>query len=255
MVKQDLYISMADNHKTVIIDAIRNASKKDIMEFRMERKVETFNSVHFLKWDFINTNLIRTLPTSQFQCVKIKRGPLWELVLIYDKETQYLYAAMQEKRFHQLSERTYKETVHYIDALSSINCDLEANVKLNPAKQLSLFESENDDWNAQVEYELNSMLHMLEGEVKRFVLITFSTEKGEIASVNAIMPNAKLEITYEENWNEFITADFSIALESQGAIAAEQEEEIFVGLREGVISHQQNDDLVQLRDDETEKEG
>ncbi|MEF3305333.1 DUF5986 family protein [Paenibacillus sp. GYB003] len=248
-----LSIPIADNHKTVIIDAIRNAGKKDIMEFRMERKVETFNSVHFLKWDFINTNIIRTLPTSQFQCVKIKRGPLWELVLIYEKETQYLYAAMQEKRFHQLNERLYKETVHYIDALSLINNDLEADEELNPAKQLNLFESENDDWNAQVEYELKTMLHMLEGEVKRFVLITFSTDKGEITAVNAIMPNAKLEIAYEENWNEFITADFSIAFESQGAIA-EQEEEIFVGLREGVIPHQQND-LVQLRDDEMEKEG
>jgi len=253
MEKNNLSIPMADKYKTVIIDAIRNASKKDIMEFRIERKLETFNSVHFLKWDFINTNIIRTLSTSQFQCEKIKRGPLWELVLIYDKETQYLYATMQEKRFHQLSERVYKETVHYIDALCSINNDLEADEELNPAKQLHLFESETDDWNAQVEYELKSMVHMLEGEVKRFILLTFSTDKGEITSVNAIMPNAELEIAYEENWNEFITADFSVAFESQGAIT-EQEEEIFVGLREGVILHQQNE-LVQLRDDEAEKEG
>ncbi|GIO85533.1 hypothetical protein J25TS5_24650 [Paenibacillus faecis] len=248
-----LSIPMADNYKTIIIDAIRNANKKDIMEFRMERKVETFNSVHFLKWDFINTNIIRTLPSDQFQCVKVKRGPLWELVLIYDKETQYLYAAMQEKRFRQLSERLYKETVHYIDALSSINYDLEADVDLNPAKQIYLFETENVDWNEQVEYELKLMLHLLEGEVTRFVLVTFSTDKGEIASVNAIMPSAELEIAYEENWNEFITADFSTAFELQGT-TSEHEEEIFIGLREEVVSHQQ-DDLVQLRDDETEKEG
>lgn len=253
MVKKTLSIPMVDNHKAVFIDAIRNANKKDIMEFRMERNIETFNSVHFLKWDFINTNMIRTLPTDQFQCVRVKRGPLWELVLIYDKETQYLYAAMQEKRFHQLSERLHKETVHYIDALSSINKDLKANASLNPAKQIYLFETENNTWNEQIEYELKLMLHRLEGEVTRFVLVTFSTEKGEIVSVNAIMPTAELEIAYEENWNEFITADFSTAFESHGA-AFEQEEEIFVGLREGVVSHQQ-DDLVQLRDDEMEKEG
>lgn len=253
MTKSNFIIPMIDKHKTLLIQAIMDAIKKDIIDFRMENHLETFISIHLLKWDFINKNIIRAirkLSLENYQCVIIKRGSLWEQVLIYDKETGFLYTLMNEKRFFQLSVRPSKQSVHYLDGLAFINSDLEP---IESGEQLSLFEFDNSAWNEKVNNVLKSMVHML-GEIKRFVLITFKTEKGEVTSVNTYMPTADLGIAYSENWDEFITADFSVALTREDFIQNEQEEEIIIDLQDGVIPHQE-DNEVQLRDDEQEKDG
>ncbi|MGE5632196.1 MAG: DUF5986 family protein, partial [Caulobacteraceae bacterium] len=171
-------IPLDDNHKSLIIQAISDGNKKEVLDFMAEYDLETYNGIHFLKWDFANTNLLRNLSDDRFQCLKIKRGP-WKLVLVYDKETKYLYSLMNKHRFLQLQERVNKEQVHYIDALALINKGLRGNGK---NKQLRLFIVKSDKTNTK--NLLKEILQQIDGEVIRFTVIAFSNEKDEITSVS-----------------------------------------------------------------------
>lgn len=244
-------IPLSDEYKYSIIDSISNAHKNDIKDFILEYDLETFNSVHFLKWDFTNTNIIRNLQGDRFQCLKVKRGP-WKFILIYDKETMYLYSLMREKRFSQLQDRIVREKVHYLDSLANINQGLKGKDNKERFYQPDMFDMDGRSWESEVQSVLNEMIQNIDGEIKQYVLISFSTERDEVTSVSAYIPTVDLNIAYEENWNEFITADFNIPYNADYTTEQEEEDDIEIGLREGIIP-QQTDDLVQLRDEEKEK--
>lgn len=240
-------ISMDDNDKSLLIDAVVQANKKDILEFKLENDLETFVSKHFLKWDFINKNMTRSL-SGKYQCVRIERGSLWEFILVFDQSTGCSYALMNEKRFYQLRERKVRDRVHYIDALASINTDVES----KESEQLNLFEFDNSDWEEAVSAVLKKMAFPIIGDLKRFVLVTFKTEKGEMKSVNSYILTPDLGIAHEENWNDFIAPDFSAVFSHEGEAGANQDEEIVLGLKKGIVPLQ-NDNIVQLRQDNVEK--
>ncbi|MFS0556364.1 DUF5986 family protein [Brevibacillus sp. 179-C9.3 HS] len=244
-------IPLSDEYKYSMIEAISNAHKNDLQEFLMEYDLETFNSAHFLKWDFTNTNIIRNLQGHRFQCLKVKRGP-WKFVLIYDKETMFLYSLMRDKRFSQLQDRIVREKVHYLDSLANINQGFEGKDNKERFYQPNMFDMDGGSWEREVQNVLNEMIQNIDGKIKQYVLISFSVERNEVTSVSAYIPTVDLGIAYEENWNEFITADFNIPYIVAEISEQEEEEDIEFGLREGIIP-QQNDDLVQLRDEEKEK--
>ena len=240
-------IPMDDSDKTLIIDAVVQANKKDIHDFKLENDLKTFVSKHFLKWDFINKNVTRTL-NHKYQCIGIERGSLWEFVLIFDQATDCAYALMNEKRFYQLRERKVRDKVHYIDALASINTDVVS----KESEQLNLFEVDNSEWEEAVSEVLKKMVSPIIGNLKRFVLVTFKTEKGEMKSVNSYITTPDLGIAHEENWNDFIAPDFSAVFSHEGEAGANQDEEILLGLKKGIIPLP-DDDIVQLRQDNVEK--
>lgn len=238
-------IPMSDKAKTILIDAVVQANKKDVPDFRIENELTTFVSKHFLKWDFINKNVTHSL-SGEYQIIRIERGSLWEFVLLFDKNTGCAYAMMNEKRFHQLCDRDERDKVHYIDALASINTDMES----KKAKQLYLFEVDNSHWEETVNSVLKKMIYSLHGEVKRFVVVTFKVEQKEIKSVTAYVPAADLSIAYEENWNDFIAPDFSVVFAQEEV--EQPEEEIVLGLRKEISIHEK-DQIVHLRQDNAEK--
>ncbi|MBW4084095.1 DUF5986 family protein [Paenibacillus sp. S150] len=240
-------IPMDDSDKTLIIDAVVQANKRDIHDFKLENDFKTFVSKHFLKWDFINKNVTRTL-NPKYQCIGIERGSLWEFVLIFNQATGCAYALMNEKRFYQLRERKVRDKVHYIDALASVNTDVVS----RESEQLNLFEVDNSDWEEAVNAVLKKMAFPIIGELKRFVLVTFKTEKGEMKSVNSYIPTPDLRIAHEENWNDFIAPDYSTVFSHEAEAEANQDEEIVLGLKKGIIPLP-NDNIVQLRQDSVEK--
>lgn len=217
----------SDAYKRSIIQAITDAFRKDAQDFAAEFDLETKNGNHFLKWDFINTNLIRNVSDDKLLTIKRKRGN-WELILLYDSETRYLYSLMKRKRFIQLAEQRKNRTkAHYLDALVSFNTGLQPQ---NGFIQLSLFS--DNSWDKQVHRLLHDLVHEHQDEIERFVLISFSTGKDDITSVSAIVPTVDLSIAYEEDWSEFIPAEFTqnnVELDYTPSLT--EEEEIVVKLK------------------------
>lgn len=125
---------LPDEYKIKIIQALTDAIRADVKEFTREFSLETNNGIEFLKWDFINSNLVRNASDERLLAIKVQRGR-WVLILIYDTELKYLYTFMKHKRFKQLQDqRKNREKPHYIDALALLNKDLHSE-----NDQLSLF--------------------------------------------------------------------------------------------------------------------
>lgn len=251
IVKFKSRIPLSDQDKTVLIEAIYNAHKNDIREFILEYDLETQNCIHFLRWDFTNTNIIRRFQGERFQCIKVKRGP-WKFILIYDRETKFLYSLMREKRFKDLQDRVTAERVHYVDALVSNNHELEDISTVERVFQQDLFDLDGMIWSEEVHQVWEELSVNIEGDVRYYAIVTFTSEKDEITAVSTYIPTVSLGIAHEENWNEYITADFSNTYSTSAFQAETEDEDIEIGLREGFIL-QEEEDLVQPREDEEEK--
>lgn len=239
-------IPLSGHYKGSIVRAIFEAHKKDLPDFYGEYDLETFNCRHFLKWDFTNTNIIRSFLGKRFHCIKVKRGS-WRFVLIYDKETKFLYSLMKEKRFIELQDKTKLGKIHYLYALASINKELKRKIE-----QLSLFTIDNNQLQNDLKNVLHEMIQNIDGEINNYVLISFSTEKHELVSVSAYIPTAGLDIAYKESWNEFIPADFDTLSDYTDNINQSDEDEINIALREEILPNN-NDDMVQLKSNEKEE--
>ncbi|MFC3788409.1 DUF5986 family protein [Paenibacillus sp. GCM10012307] len=250
--KFDSSIPLSDKEKGRLIESIYNAYKNDVREFLLEYELETHNCVHFLRWDFTNTNIIRGFQSSHFQCLKAKRGP-WRFVLIYDKESGFLYSLMREKRFLELQGRVNKDRVHYVDALASLNHDLDDSSNIERVFAQDLFDMDGAQWSGEVQTVLQELIMSIDGPIKYYGLITFSSEKDEITSVTAYIPTTDLGIAHQENWNEYITADFSNTYEESAFPIDSEDDDIQIGLRDGVVP-QQEEDLVQPKTDEQKED-
>lgn len=249
MSKFDLTIPLSDDLKTKIIQAIYDGYKNDILDFKREYPLETYNCIPFMKWDFINTNIINRVNDEKFQCFKISRGR-WKLILLYDKDTKYLYVMMNKNRFEQLQDelqnRINNNKVHYIDALALINKDLNELSK-NSNIQLSFF----DDYELR-EKEIEVLLHNeilknIDNEVNRLVVISFSVNRLEITSVIAYILTTELEIVYEENWNEFISIDYDNISDNELFDINEDDDDIEIGIRD-IVFMNNSDELVKIKD-------
>lgn len=247
--KFDLTIPLSDDLKTRIIQAIYDGYKNDILDFKREYPLETYNCIPFMKWDFINTNIVNRINDEKFQCFKISRGR-WKLILLYDKDTKYLYVMMNKDRFEQLQDelqnRINNNKVHYIDALALINKDLNELSK-NSNIQLSFF----DDYELrekEIEVLLNNkILKKIDGEVDRLAIITFFVNRFEITSVFAYIPTTELEIVYQENWNEFISLEFDDISNNELFDINEEDDDIEIGIRDTVFIDK-NEELVKVKD-------
>ncbi|MGC5776643.1 hypothetical protein J4O75_30545 [Paenibacillus pabuli] len=104
-------------------------------------------------------------------------------------------------------------------------------------------------WASEIQIVLKELTMSLDGPIKHYAVVTFSSEKDEINSVNAYIPTIDMGIAYMEDWNEYITADFSSTYDVANFQEASEDDDIQIGLRDGVIP-QQEEDLVQPKTDE-----
>ncbi|PWK15029.1 DUF5986 family protein [Tumebacillus permanentifrigoris] len=254
MADVNLDIPMKDRNKKIAINGVKAAIKDDVAEFLAIRKLITFNSRHNLKWDFINTNVVHNLPTSDYQHVLIPRGSLWEVACLYEKESGYLYAFMRDKNFRSLSTRRRRVKPHYLDALAAINKDLSIDTNYRVGQQMQLFDTLSDEWNQGMQGILSEITEQLQQPLNRFVLISFDTHREDLISVNACMLTPNLGIAYKEDWSEFITLDFSAALAFGDGAQLDREDEIELSLREEIINDE-SDYLLGIKTEEDENEG
>lgn len=197
--------------KHQLVSLLSEALQHDVKDVMSIYKLDFFNSVHFLTWDFIYTRVYKNVQDETKVCIKCKRGP-WSFVLVYDLKEKYLYSFMKEKRLNQLIDERHKRlNIHYADALVTLNQNIEKlGIDLNNVEQqLDLLPLEEDsDWKKSIEKILKEMLGIHYGGIDNYVVITFSHHKGEIESVNATLLSPSMDIVYKENWNEFINVEY-----------------------------------------------
>ena len=171
------------------------------------------------KWDKINTECSYVLPKNKFDVVACKRG-VWELILIYDKETKNLFTLMKEQRFETLLKSISVNKVHYLEALTMCNInDTEEYIE-----QTTFFNELTEDKKEKIEKTLEVMLKKIDGEIEKYVLIRFNDREFELASITASIITPYLTIIMQENWSEYIQPKYDIVINNTNELEAEDED-------------------------------
>lgn len=196
-----------------IVRCVEDAVGDDICADICQHDLQTRNSIPSRIWDILNTNLIKALDAEECTIAKAHRGP-WEMLVLYEKNTQCILTFMREKRFMELRNRQYKRSrMHYIDMLTKqFNEDL-----LSDQQQCSLLPRTFSDENRLAEL-VQTMLCDLEGNadvVRHHVLVLFETTGYQLTHIRAVMVTPSLDIAQngEQDWSQYIAADESVVVE------------------------------------------
>ncbi|MHA7743900.1 DUF5986 family protein [Priestia aryabhattai] len=208
-------IPIDDFMKSQIYKALVNGSK-DMDSFIADQNLSFNNGFPLVRWAFINQRLYFDVQNENVRNLKCKRGP-WPLVLMFDDTTGYLYVFMKKNRFEevQIGSRQASTPFHYIEALSSYNIGVESELdeyninKDNLGEYQTYLEIDSESEVALSEEILNSMLGDLKEQVKRLVMITFTTSSLGITDFKAIIPTTNLDIIYQEDWSAFIDVEYN----------------------------------------------
>ncbi len=193
-----------------IVRCVEGAVGDDILADIQQNDLRTTNSLSFRIWDFLNTNLSKTLNTSECTIAGAHRGP-WQMLVIFEKSSQCILTFMREKRFAELrKQQCRRKKMHYIDMLTSqFNSDLLAD-----QQQTTLFPHEFSDKD-QLAKLVQDLLQDLGGEadiVRHHVLVLFDTFGFQLMNIRAVMVTPSLDIAQgtEQNWSDYISADESV---------------------------------------------
>jgi len=202
MNKRQEPICASSSFASTVVDCIYIAVGDGIKEDIARQGLKTHNSVPSRIWDLLNTYVCERLRTTDCIATTTKRGP-WEIALVYDRATGFLFTLMREKRFNELqSNVTKRRNMHYVDLLvRHLNSDLVSNVG-----QTRLFPIYFEDEDKMAENVQKILLGFSEdvGEIKRHAIILFDSSKYNLTSVRAIMVDSNLNPVSEWDWTKYI---------------------------------------------------
>ena len=214
-------IKISNEDKKRMIEAVQEGIGTSITEFKMENSLITYNCIHMLKWDYINTNITNNMDKNKYVIEKMDRG-IFCPILIYDEENKNLYLTMRPKNLLNLKkDRNKRKTPHYLDALVTKN----VNIKVEKEQQ-ELFDTDVEFDNEKIEKILLPISNL---EINNFIVCTFEEVNGELISFKAIILDKKLREYYSEDWSKYISPTYIPHIEIN-PIESETEEdlEIFV---------------------------
>lgn len=211
-------INLEEEFKRLIVQGIQNGLDQ-YREYKIENKTITNLGSIGTKWDKINTECSYALPKNKFDVVACKRG-VWELILIYDKETNNLFTLMKEQRFETLLKSINVNKVHYLEALTMCNInDTEEYIE-----QTTFFNELTDNKKEKIEKTLEVMLKKIDGKIKKNILVRFNDREFELSSITASIMTPYLTIITQENWAEYIQPKYDIVIKYTNELDVEDED-------------------------------
>lgn len=200
---------MIFNFWQAVYSAISQAIKEDLESYTSQRILVTQNSVNFLKWDLINTNICNNLRNNNIE-VEIVRMGSWKFLLILDKENNSIYSLMNTKRYNTICSNKILNAPLYMQALVGLNNEL--GLAIDP-----LFELPSEE--SVLHNLLNNLCSsfVLKGtnlEKINYKIITFTTNNfNDVIGLHLITLDTNLEQLKKENLFEKIVPEYQNNIE------------------------------------------
>ena len=195
---------LSDSEKKSIIQAVQNGIREDVRDFKIENQLSSYNCIHSIKWDFINTNLDLKLQSKRLKCKIVNRN-IWELPTLYENITGTLYCITRKKNFFKIqNERNKREKPHYLDAFATYNKNVES-----AKHQIELFNTDKEFEEEKIDKVLD-LLCEYKDKVNRFAIIVFEEENREIVTFETYLVDRYLHISSVDDWSHLITPKFDI---------------------------------------------
>ncbi|WP_283610300.1 DUF5986 family protein [Faecalispora anaeroviscerum] len=194
---------------TKVVHCVNDAVGDSIREDTYYLK--TKNSTPTRIWDILNTKLCNEMPKISCVADSTQRGS-WQMVPVFSQEKRILFTFMRESRFEQLFKNLKKrKNPHYLDGLVNI-----LNAKLLNNDQMTLYPIDlfDEDNMKDIVQKILFDLKVEREFIDHHALILFESHNFELISIRAVVIDKNMKIVYEENWNQYITADVSTIMQS-----------------------------------------
>lgn len=221
---EEFNFNISEELKKDISISISEAIGVDLKHAKKQIATSTQNYASTLPWDLINTNLIKKANCETITFSTKKRG-IWEFLLMLDKESNRLITFMREDRLKKILKSSKNNAPHYLNALALLNEELKPKTK-----QTSLFDMSEYTTAKYDKEQLAEMLNNLCNDLKQgnplscnHIVVTFSSLKGQLCSLNAFALNSSLQLVDTESWSKFIAPTYDSIGEDEHEIAEEKD--------------------------------
>lgn len=160
-------------------------------------------------WNFIHTELASNFKIPGYQTGIISRD-IWDLLYVYDEKTHYLYTFMRDANFTNIQKRQKsRQLYHYSNVLSRLNAELLGTYQI-PYEQMSFLDLDGIDEKVEAKLEslFKNMVSGIEGHIERYALVLVNCRRGQVKSIECVIPIAYTNPIYREDWSEFIKAEY-----------------------------------------------
>lgn len=236
-----------------IVRCVEHAVSDDIREDIQRNDLQTRNSVPARIWDLLNTNILKTLTTTECTIAKAHRGP-WEMLVIFENTSQCIITFMREKRFSEIQKKQRKRhNMHYVDMLAKqFNSELLADYQ-----QTSLLPHVFSD-EGQLSELIQTMLSDLCDEVsvvRNHILVLFETAGFQLTHIRAVMVTPTLEIASgcNENWSNHISGYESVVEKVSNPAAPENQPNRGLKLTPKAIARKKNKPDYKVLEEDAQK--
>lgn len=188
-----------------LVDGFGDDTRKYIRE--LEADINNINGLSIMKWNSVYNNLIKN-PNCEGILFNFVRRGCWNMVMGYDIKERTLISFMREERFSELKKEI--NSGHYLYAMSGV-----LNVGLNEEEQISFFCDE--DKKKRSEKTTNDILEQFKIDkesIDKYAVVLIREKNFEVFNVRMCIADSNLDITEQENWNEFINYDESLIVDN-----------------------------------------
>lgn len=154
----------------------------DLLPQKTPRKLETHNSLSFLKWDCINTCLKELDGSRTFEVRKTRRGS-WSFLLLFESDSQTIITLIRRSRFKNIQKSRSDARPQYLREIICVNNKLKG----DGAPYLFWDDAENKDFSNAMTKECESFSSMKDIAEARHVFVVFDDFNDQLSYLSAIV--------------------------------------------------------------------
>lgn len=193
------------NLSRYIVNSIDVALSDDCKRYMQEFHPDTTNGVPHCIHDWINSNLVRSLP-QEFRVFKFNRYS-WKSNMVVDDENKIAFTIMRQKGLKRIKSKK-RRSPHYLQTyVNTLNSEFEAK-----NKQLAFAEINTEIFSQEIySNDFNNLCgeNLKATQGYRHCLIAFETRSGQLSDVKAWVLDKDLDVVDELCLNEYIKPDYS----------------------------------------------
>lgn len=187
------------------VRAIQKAIEEDVPEFCRENRMETMNSVRYVRGDKINDNLRNHVVSEDIVLISFKRYS-WDGRMLVDQKKRITCTITTQQNLAAIPKKKNRSCPHFLQSILAIeNGDLHGRYE-----QLELFPMEQfEDDVLEEDYKKIVSGVLCPDSGYRHYVIAYTFEKNELLDVNMVLLDRVFNTVNEISLNDFIKPDFA----------------------------------------------
>lgn len=200
-----------------MVDAL-NKGKEECEDVRQYRKLVTYSSKGLVMWDLRFKHIYNNFKDTDYLPIKLKKGPSWEFIVIYESSINVLYLITRENNFKALRSKDNKDT-HYIKVLNSINGTCNHNIQLNMFNKQNMVELD-----PQITGEIEEILGDFKEPIDCCKLILFKEDISGITKLTENIVDYDLNVIYSVDLSDSIVVSINQVVDATSIDSEEYKE-------------------------------